>query len=162
MVQETGGVRLTVKQIEILRSLPDAKLRAAFLLLRRVSPEALSAKMRRAEEDAALSVGGDPVRRAELDQLKEIAAILGSREIWLGKSQIIALESLPIPHLRKALRLMTSVRTENLDGLILHAQDGVTLEKDNLRLLMAQTEKYDHGRHTSQKPAQQDNDDVET
>jgi hypothetical protein len=117
--------------------------------------------MRCVEEDDALTVGGDPVRLAELDQLKKIAATLGSHEIWLDKSQIIALESLPIPHLRKALLLMKSVRQEDLDGLIAHAQNGVTLEKDELRLLMAQTETYNRGRHTSQKPAQQDNDDEE-
>jgi hypothetical protein len=161
MVQETGGVRLTSKQIEILRSLPDAKLQTAFLLLGQVSPEALNAKMRRAEEDDASNAAGDPIRLAELDQLKKLAAIRGPHEIWLDTSQINALQALPTPHLRKALLLMKSVRQEDLNGLILHAQYGVTLEKDELRLLMADTATYDRGRHTSQEPAQQDNDDAE-
>jgi hypothetical protein len=161
MVQETGEIRLTAKQIEILRSLPDAKLQAAFLLLGQVSPEALNAKIRRTEEDDALNAAGDPIRLAELAQLKTIAAIHGSREVWLGKSQINALQALPTNHLRVALRLMESVRQEDLNGLILHAQYGVTLEKDELRRLMTNTATGDRGRHTSQEPAQQDNDDAE-
>ena len=161
MVQVTGGVRLTSKQLEILRSLPDAKLQAAFLLLGQVSPEAINAKMRRTEEDDALNAAGDPIRQVELDQLKKIAAIRGIHEIWLDKSQINALQALPTPHLRKALLLMKSVRQKDLNGLILHAQYGVTREKDELRLLMADTATYDRGRHTSQEPAQQDNDDAE-
>ena len=147
MVQESSGVRLTSKQLEILRLLPDAKLQAAFLLLGQVSPEALNTEIRRAEEN-------------ELNQLKKIAAIRGSHEIWLDKSQITALQALPTNHLRKALRLMKSVRQEDLNGLILQAQYGVTLEKDELRRLMADTATYDRGRHTSQQPAQQDNDDA--
>lgn len=161
MVQETGGVRLTSREIEILRSLPDAKLQAAFLLLTRVSPEALNAKMRRAKEDDAMNAAGDPIRLAELDQLKKLAAIRGSHEIWLGKSQILALGTLPTPHLRRALLLMTSIRQKDLNGMILHVQDGVLLEKDELRILMAETATYDRGRHTSQEPAQQDNDDAD-
>jgi hypothetical protein len=56
---------------------------------------------------------------------------------------------------------MESVRQEDLNGLILHAQYGVTLEKDELRRLMINTATGDRGRHTSQEPAQQDNDDAE-
>ena len=160
MVQESSGVRLTSKQLEILRLLSDAKLQAAFLLLGQVSPEALNTEIRRAEENDALNAAGDPIRLAELNQLKKIAAIRGSHEIWLDKSQITALQALPTNHLRKALRLMKSVRQEDLNGLILQAQYGVTLEKDELRRLMADTATYDRGRHTSQQPAQQDNDDA--
>ena len=161
MVQEAGRVRLTSKQLEILRSLPDAKLQAAFLLLGKVSPEALNAETRRAEKNDALNAAGEPISLAELDQLKKIGAIRGSHEIWLDKSQIAALQALPSNHLRKVLRLMESVRQEDLNSLILHAQDGVTLEKDELRRLMADTATYDRGRHTSQQPAQQDDDDAE-
>ena len=69
MVQESSGVRLTSKQLEILRLLPDAKLQAAFLLLGQVSPEALNTEIRRAEENDALNAAGDPIRLAELNQL---------------------------------------------------------------------------------------------
>lgn len=161
MDQEADQVRLTSKQIETLRSLPDAKLQAAFLLLTQVSPEVFNAKTRLAEEEYALSAAENPVKLADLERSKMITAIHGSREVWLGESQIFALASLPTPHLRKALLLMKSVRQKDLAGLILHAQYGVTLEKAALKRLMEDVPTYDDGRHTLQDPAQQGNDDAD-
>jgi hypothetical protein len=159
--QDTDRIRLTSKQIETLRSLPDAKIQAAFLLLTQVSPQVLNEATRLAEEEYALRAAGNPIALAELERSKMFAAIHGPREVWLSESQISALASLPTPHLRKTLLLMRSVRQEDLEGLILHAQYGVELEKAELKRLMEDGAAYDEGRHTSQDPAQQDNDDAD-
>lgn len=161
MDQESDRVRLTAKQIEALRLLPDVKLRAAFLLLWRVQPETINNKLRAADEVSALNVAGDPEREANLERQRRDNLLHAPHELWLEKSQIIALGTLPIPHLRKALRLMKGVRQKDLNGLILQAQYGVSLETDELRQLMTETDAYDRGRHTNQKPAQETNDDME-
>ena len=161
MVEKLGGVRLTSQQLERLRTLPDSKLQLAFLLLGQVSPEALDAVIRRAEEDHALNGQGDPTSQMEISHLKMKAGIRESNEIYLNKSQITALRGLPTDHLRKALRLMTSAKQGDIQGLILHAQNGVLLERDELRRLMADTATFDGARHTMQNPAQQDTDDSE-
>ncbi len=161
MNHQTNRVRLTSKHIERLRTLPDAKIQAAFLLLTQVSPQVLNEATRLAEEEYALRAAGNPIKQAELEGSQLFAAIHGSREVWLSELQISALASLPTPYLRKALLLMRSVRQEDLEGLILHAQYGVALEKAELKRLMEDVAAYDEGRHTSQNPAQQDNDDAD-
>jgi len=161
MVEKIDGVRLTSQQLARLRTLPDSKLQLAFLLLGRVSPEALDAGIRRAEEDHELKRHGDPISQVEFSQLNIKSGIRESNDIYLNKSQITALRGLPTGHLRKALRLMTSAKQEDIQGLILHAQNGVLLERDELRRLMADTATFDGARHTMQNPAQQDTDDSE-
>ena len=83
MDQESDRVRLTAKQIEALRLLPDVKLRAAFLLLWRVQPETINNKLRAADEVSALNVAGDPEREANLERQRRDNLLHVPHELWL-------------------------------------------------------------------------------
>ena len=161
MEPKNDSIRLTSKQIEILRKLPDKELKKAFLILRQVSPADLNAKILINNLEVESNGLPDSIPFAEPDLSQKIASIHGLNEIFLDSQQIVALANLPAPHLRKALRLMKTVRQSDLNGLILQVQYAVTLEKEELSRLMTETVTNDKGRHTFQKPAQRDDEDIE-